>query len=182
MIRTDRLILRPWRDADRPAFAAMNADPEVMHDFPAPLGRAECDLKLDRYQTTIDRRGYGRWAMERREDGLFLGYVGPMPIWDDHPCAPGVEIGWRMIRPVWGCGYASEGAAAALRDGFERAGLTEIVAYTAADNHRSRAVMRRLSMTRDAARDFQDPAAGPFVVYAAGFRESGRPRTGHKRQ
>jgi len=167
MIQTDRLILRPWRDADRPAYAAMNADPEVMHDFPAPLTRAECDLKMDRYQSAIDRLGFGRWAMERREDGLFIGYVGAMPIGDGEACAPGVEIGWRMIRRAWGFGFASEGAAAALRDGFERMGFTEIIAYTAPTNARSRAVMRRLGMARDARRDFEHPTAGPFVVYAA---------------
>ncbi len=166
MIQTDRLLLRSWRDSDRPAFAAMNADPEVMHDFPAPLTLRESDEKLDRYQSTIERLGYGRWAMERCEDGRFLGYVGVMPVWDDHPCAPGVEIGWRMIRAAWGFGYASEAAAAALRDGFERMGFAEVIAYTAPTNARSRAVMHRLGMVRDAARDFHNPASGPFVVYA----------------
>lgn len=145
----------------------MNADPEVMHDFPAPLVRIESDLKLDRYQAAIERLGFGRWAMERREDGLFLGYVGAMPIFDDHPCAPGVEIGWRMARGAWGFGYASEGAAGALRDGFERMMFEEVIAYTAPTNFRSRAVMRRLAMTRDASRDFDDPVVGPFVVYSA---------------
>jgi RimJ/RimL family protein N-acetyltransferase len=167
MIQTERLKLRPWRETDRDAFAAMNADAEVMHDYPAPLTHAESDAKLDRYQANIERLGYGRWLMERREDGAFLGYVGVMPIWDDHPCAPGVVIGWRMIRRAWGFGYASEGAAAALRDGFERLKFLEIIAYTTPINARSRAVMERLAMTRDAARDYRDPLHGPFVVYAA---------------
>jgi ribosomal-protein-alanine N-acetyltransferase len=166
MIQTDRLILRPWREADRPALAAMNADPEVMHDFPAPLSRAESDVKLDRYQSAIDRLGFGRWAIERREDAALLGYVGMMPIADDHSCAPGVEIGWRMIRRAWGFGYASEGAAAALDDGFRRLGFDEIIAYTAPTNARSRAVMERLRMVRDSIRDFTAPEHGPFVVYA----------------
>jgi ribosomal-protein-alanine N-acetyltransferase len=167
MIQTERLILRPWREADRAAFAAMNADPDVMHDFPAPLTRAESDAKLDRYQTSIETIGYGRWLIERREDGAFLGYTGVMPIFPDHPCAPGDEIGWRMIRAAWGFGYASEAAAAALADGFERLNLEEIIAYTAPTNRRSRAVMERLCMAPDPARDFQDPLHGPFVVYAA---------------
>jgi RimJ/RimL family protein N-acetyltransferase len=165
MIETPRLILRPWRDADRAAFAAMNADPEVMHDFPAPLSRAESDAKLDRYQANIERLGYGRWLIERREDGAFLGYTGIMPVFDDHPCAPGQEIGWRMVRAAWGFGYASEGAAASLRDGFERLGFAEIIAYTGVTNARSQAVMRRLGMARDPARDFEVPDAGLFLVY-----------------
>jgi RimJ/RimL family protein N-acetyltransferase len=167
MIETRRLILRPWRDADRAAFAAMNADPEVMHDYPAPLTRAESDAKLDRYQANIERLGYGRWVIERREDAAFFGYTGIMPIFDDHPCAPGVEIGWRMIRAAWGSGFAGEAAAAALSDGFGRMGFAEIIAYTGVTNLRSQAVMRRLRMARDAARDFTDPSAGPFLVYVA---------------
>jgi RimJ/RimL family protein N-acetyltransferase len=167
MIQTDRLILRAWRESDQDAFAAMNADPVVMHDFPAPLTRAESDAKIDRYQASIDRLGFGRWLIERREDGAFLGYVGIMAIMDGHPCAPGVEIGWRMVHRAWGFGYASEGAAAALRDGFERLGFAEIIAYTAPTNARSRAVMTRLAMTRDESRDYDDPEYGSFVVYAA---------------
>jgi RimJ/RimL family protein N-acetyltransferase len=167
MIQTDRLILRSWREADRAGLAAMNADPEVMHDYPLPLGRSESDAKVDRYQAAIDRLGFGRWAIERREDGLLLGYVGMMPIMDDHPRAPGVEIGWRMIRRAWGFGYASEGAAAALADGFGRLGFKEIIAYTEPTNTRSRAVMERLGMVRDAARDFSPPGQGAFVVYSA---------------
>ena len=167
MIQTDRLILRPWRDEDRAALAAMQADPEVMHDYPAPLTQAESEVRLGRYQSAIERLGYGRWLMARREDGAFLGYVGVMPIFDDHPCAPGVEIGWRMNRAAWGFGYASEGAAAALQDGFARARFDEVVAYTAPTNTRSRAVMERLKMRREAGRDFEDPLHGPFVVYVA---------------
>ena len=167
MIHTDRLILRSWREADRPALAAMQADPEVMHDYPAPLTRAESNVRFDRYQSAIERLGYGRWLMERRTDGAFLGYVGVMPIFEDHPCAPGVEIGWRMNRAAWGFGYASEGAAAALRDGFERARFEEVIAYTAPTNARSRAVMARLGMSRDAARDYDDALHGPFVVYVS---------------
>jgi RimJ/RimL family protein N-acetyltransferase len=166
-IQTDRLILRPWREADRAALAAMNADPEVMHDFPAPLTRAESDAKLDRYQDAITRLSHGRTLMERRADGAFLGYVGIMPIFDDHPCAPGFEIGWRMVRAAWGFGFASEGAAAVLRDGFDRLRFSEVIAYTAPDNLRSRAVMERLGMRRDGARDYVDPTYGAFVVYEA---------------
>ena len=167
MILTDHLILRAWTDADRDPFAAMHADPEVMHDFPAPLTRAESDAKLDRYQTAIDQLGFGRWAMQRREDGRFLGYVGMLPIADHYPLAPGAEIGWRMVRAAWGFGYATEGARAAIRDGFGRVGFDEIIAFTATSNARSRAVMTRLGMVRDAARDFDILNAGRFVVYAA---------------
>ena len=62
-----------------------------------------------------------------------------------------------LDRPFWGQGYATEAAAAALEDGFGRLGLDEIVAYTTPVNHRSRAVMARLGMSRDPDEDFDHP-------------------------
>ena len=104
ILQTDRTIIRPWRDADRDDFAAMHADLEVMHDYPAPFTRAESDAKLDRYAETYSCLGFARMALTRA-DGAFLGYVGIMPIREQQVAAigPGVEIGWRMVRKVaWG--------------------------------------------------------------------------------
>lgn len=153
MIETARLRLRPWNAADRGAFAAMHADPAVMHDYGAPMERAESSAKLDRYMAIFNRTGFCRWAVETRQ-GAFLGYAGIMPSADDHPLGPHVDIGWRLLRAAWGRGYATEAAEAALCDAFTRMRLHEILAYTAADNARSQAVMTRLRLRRDPARDF----------------------------
>ncbi len=152
-IQTARTRLRPWCEQDRDALAHMHADSEVMADYGGPLDRAESDAKLDRYRAAYDAHGFGRWLLEDL-GGEFLGYVGVMPIGTDHPAAPGVEIGWRLVRSAWGHGYASEAARAVLLDGFVRNGWTEVVAYTAADNVRSQAVMDRLGLVREAHRDF----------------------------
>ena len=69
----------------------------------------------------------------------------------------GIEIGWRLARPAWGRGYATEAALAAMDYGFGVMGRPEIVAVTMARNLRSQAVMRRIGMTRDPAEDFDDP-------------------------
>lgn len=151
-IITPRLVLRPWRDADRADFAAMNADADVMADLGGPIGRAESDAKLDRFAEAHARWGFCRWVIER--DGAFLGYAGVMPSKPDHPLGPHHEIGWRLVRAAWGGGYATEAAGAALHDAQSRAGLGEVLAYTAPDNHRSQAVMTRLGLRRDPSRDF----------------------------
>lgn len=153
IIDTPRTRLRPWREADRAAFAAMNAHPEVMRDLGGPLSRARSDAKLDRYVATFNRHGFSRLAVESR-DGDFLGYAGGMPSSEDHPLGPHVDIGWRLTRSAWGHGYATEAARAALDDAFTRVGLKEVLSYTAPDNLRSQRVMERLGMRRDPARDF----------------------------
>ncbi len=152
-LRTARLTLRRWRETDRDAFAALNADPEVASDLGGPLDRSQSDAKFDRYVATFERRGFCRWAIEDSQQ-LFLGYAGVMPSPPNHPLGPHAEIGWRLARPAWGRGYATEAAAAAFLDAFARVGLDEVLAYTAGDNARSQAVMRRLGLQRDAARDF----------------------------
>jgi RimJ/RimL family protein N-acetyltransferase len=154
---TDRLSLRPWRDDDREPFAALNADPEVMEFLPGLLTRAESDAMVDRIEQTWADRGLGLFAVEVRDTGDFAGFIGLWPATFEAFFTPAVEVGWRLARSHWGCGYATEGASAALADGFGRLGLDEIVSFTAVINERSQRVMQRLGMTRDPGEDFDHP-------------------------
>lgn len=158
MIETERLILRGWREADFAPFAALNADPEVMRHFPATMAREDSDALAMRIGQHIDEHGWGLWAIERRDDGAFLGFTGLAHPRAPHPMEGQVEVGWRMARHAWGHGYASEAARAALAFGFGTLGLAEIVSFTATENARSQAVMRRIGMVRDPARDFDHPS------------------------
>ena len=156
MILTDRLRLRGWRDSDRDAFAELNADPEVSRDLGGPLKRAASDAKLDRYMATFEQVGFCRWLVED-EDEQFLGYAGVMPSRPGHPLGPHFDIGWRLIRPAWGQGYATEAAKGSLRDAFERVHLEQVLAYTSADNARSQAVIMQLNMQRAPSLDYSEP-------------------------
>lgn len=153
---TERLRLRQWRAADRAPFAALNGDPKVMEFFPELLAPAASDAMAGRCEASITARGWGLWAVETKDSGQFIGFVGlhvPIP---ELPCAPCVEIGWRLAAAHWGRGLASEAARGALRVGFETLALSEIVAFTATRNLRSRAVMEKIGMT-DANEDFEHP-------------------------
>ena len=154
---TERLHLRRWRFFDRPPFAALNADPEVMAHFPSTLTEEESDALVDRIRAQFDELGYGLWALEVRGQGEFIGFTGLALQTFPAPFTPAVEVGWRLARSAWGKGYAIEAARAAVADGFERVGLEEIVSLTAVTNRRSQAVMERLGMTRDPAEDFEHP-------------------------
>jgi ribosomal-protein-alanine N-acetyltransferase len=152
-LTTARLRLRGFRDADRAAFAVMNADPAVMEHFPGTLDRAASDAMLDRIRDRWAADGHGLWAVERLEDGAFLGFTGIARLaYLEQP-----EVGWRFVPSAWGQGYATEAAEAAVAFGFGELGIPEIVSVTTVGNQRSMAVMRRLGMTRDPADDFLHP-------------------------
>lgn len=156
-IATERLLLRAWKDSDREPFAALNADPEVMEHFPSRLTREQSDEMVDRLEALFAVQGFGLWAVEVRATGEFIGFTGLNQVPFKEHFTPAVEVGWRLSRPAWGHGYATEAARAALAYGFERVGVDEIVSFTATTNERSQAVMRRLGMTHDPADDFDHP-------------------------
>jgi RimJ/RimL family protein N-acetyltransferase len=166
VIRTERLILRRWTDADRAPFAALNADPVVMEHMQGLLSRESSDAFVDRIERHWEEHGWGLWAVEVPGVAPFVGYVG---LWPADYLADGmVEVGWRLARAYWGNGYATEAAREALRVGFEEVGLDEIVSFTVPQNVRSRRVMERIGLRRDAVGDFDhprvDPVAYPHLV------------------
>jgi RimJ/RimL family protein N-acetyltransferase len=146
MLRTRRLVLRPWRDDDLPAFAALNADPRVMANLPSRLSREESDALAERIRRDFEARGYGLWAVEVARIAPFIGFVGlAHPTFEIHftPC---VEVGWRLAAEHWGRGLATEASEAVLVVAFVHLGLEEVVSFTASVNAPSRKVMEKLGM------------------------------------
>ena len=156
-LRTERLRLRRWLPSDRAPFAEMNAYPRVMEFMPAPLSRAESDALAARIEAHFEQRGFGLWAVEIAGGAPFAGFIGLSVPRFTATFTPCVEVGWRLAAVHWGRGYATEGAQAALRFGFEALGLAEIVSFTVPQNVRSRRVMERLGLTHDPADDFNHP-------------------------
>jgi RimJ/RimL family protein N-acetyltransferase len=170
-ISTPRLLLRPFAPDDLAPFAALNAHPLVV-EWLGERTRAESDALTERINAEIEREGWGFWALEIVGGDPFIGMAGLHRVDPSLPFAPAVEIGWRLHPTHWGHGYATEAAEAARDHGFA-GGLEEIVAFTAAGNLRSQAVMQRIGMVRDAAADFAHPALPadsplrPHVLYRA---------------
>ena len=143
---TDRLRLRQWKEADYASFASINADPRVMQYFPAILTREESDAIAARCRALIEARGWGFWALELKQTGKFIGFVGLHIPAANLPFSPCVEIGWRIAYDQCGKGYATEAGREAIRIGFELLHFTEIVSFAVITNLRSRTVMERLGM------------------------------------
>jgi RimJ/RimL family protein N-acetyltransferase len=156
-LRTARLVLREWRDDDLAGFAEMSADPAVMEYLRALPDRAAVDAWAAQTRDHWRQHGFGQWVAEIPGAAPFIGVVGLAVVGYEAHFTPAVEVAWRLARPYWGQGYASEAATAAIDFGFSRLALDEIVAITVPANRRSRAVMERLGMTRDPADDFAHP-------------------------
>jgi ribosomal-protein-alanine N-acetyltransferase len=157
VLRTERLVLRPWRDADLEPFAALNANAAVMRYFPAVLTRAQSDAFAARICNFFAEHGWGLWAAELPDVAPFVGFVGLIEQTFPAHFTPAVEVGWRLDPRWWGNGLAPEGARAALAFGFAELGLTEIVSMTVPANTPSRRVMEKIGMTRDPRDDFDHP-------------------------
>jgi RimJ/RimL family protein N-acetyltransferase len=155
-LETDRLRLRQWKPADRELFAKLNADLQVMEFFPNVLSQEESDAMADRIQALIEQQGWDLWAVEIKNTQQFIGYVGLHVPTYELPFNPCVEVGWRLAHEHWGQGYAPEAALEALKFGFESLNLSEIVSFTALNNHRSQRVMEKIGMQRSP-ETFQHP-------------------------
>jgi len=146
-IRTERLLLRPWRRDDLAPLSAILADPLVAryligHPFSADEARAAFERRFEHWE----RHGFGFWAVETLEESRLLGWAGLQCASAFLGYESDVEVGWTLARDVWGRGYATEAGEASLVFGFQQLVLPRIVAMRDPENRRSEAVMQRLGM------------------------------------
>ena len=156
-LKTERLILREWNDADREPFARINADSRVMEYLGETMSREESDEVAERIEAHFRAHGFGLCAAELAESGEFIGFIGLAVPTFEAAFTPCVEIGWRLAAEYWGAGLATEGAREIVRYAFEALGLAELVSLTTIRNERSRRVMAKLGMEHDATENFDHP-------------------------
>ena len=156
-VQTERLLLRRFEETDLDGLADVFATPEVWEfPFGRALTRSETARFLESQMEEWDACGFGCWIAVLRATQETIGYVGlSVPMFLPE-ILPAVEVGWRLDPAHWGEGLASEGARAALREGFTTLGLSEICSLPQSANPRSFAVCERLGMTHQ--RDVLCPA------------------------
>lgn len=179
-LETERLALRPFTTADAESVRALDNDREVMRFINGgrPTTRATVrDETLPRLRRRYAWSAeHGFWAAEAKATGDFLGWFEFRPL--DPPEERTVELGYRLVKAAWGHGYATEGARALIRKGFDELEVRRVMATTMTVNTRSRRVMENSGLTyvRTFHEDWPDPidgAARGDVEYAlteAGWR------------
>src|SRR5277367_3613025 len=108
MIRTERLLLRPWNDSDRVLFARLCADQRVTEFLGGPLSPEQSDAMIEPFEEHFRVHGFGPYAATLIDSGECAGFIALMvPSFQAHftPC---VEIAWRLATPMWSRGYATE--------------------------------------------------------------------------
>jgi RimJ/RimL family protein N-acetyltransferase len=172
-IETPRLILRPWREEDKPVFETIINTPAMMEHFGGVWPVGGHDILLDAQMASQAQVGFSMWAVDWRETGELIGICGLRRA--HHPGTPvtgDLEIGWRIAEPFWGQGVAREAAAASMDWGWRHTDDPWIIAYTTDSNARSWGLMKRLGMERRADLDFRHPKfaeddpIGAMIVYA----------------
>lgn len=160
-LETERLLLRPWRDADLEPYVALCRDPVVMRYFPWTMDREASEASMAGYRAHFAEHGWGPWVVNIPGESGFAGVIGLSHVQNENHFTPAVEVAWRLFPAFHGRGFATEAARAAVRYGFETVGLDQIVAMCTPDNRASRGVMEKLGMTRDPADDFDHPKVEP---------------------
>ncbi len=158
-LRTERLLLRPFRAADFDSYAAMNGSVEVMRYIRDTEDRAAAFRSFCAVIGHWTARGYGMWALEETARGAFLGTAG-LVRWEGRPA---VEIGYALAPAAWGKGYATEAVREALRWAREVVGARGLTAVIHPDNAPSIKVAERLGATRSGALAVKDQS---LLVYS----------------
>ncbi|MER7759741.1 GNAT family N-acetyltransferase [Streptomyces sp. NPDC097619] len=171
-IHTPRLLLRRWREEDLTAMAEINADPTVMRWIRdgSVLDEEQTADAIERWEEEWDEEGFGLFAVELLGSGELAGFAGLSVPHFLPELSHEVEIGWRLGRPFWGQGYASEAAHAALEFAVQDRNLDRVVSICRPENTASENVMRKLGMGLE--RETVSPAHGhPLRVYAIDLTE-----------
>ena len=164
VIETERLVLRRWRDGDVELWLEHLNTPEVKARLGGPQSPEAVAEKFVRMEQAWADDGFAFLAVDRREDGLFLGTAGIGRITNagapDALCRE-VQIGWQLRQDCWRRGYATEAARRVLRWAFEDFRLPVIYAQTSENNPASWRIMEKLAMGRLADLDYDAPDFPP---------------------
>lgn len=130
-----------------------------MEYFLKKMSYEETNVLYNQIQEKLMASGFGTYAVEVKDTGAFIGFVGLHNVTFEVDFAPAIEILWRLLPEFWGKGYAAEAARACLNYAKNELKLKEIVSFTSLPNKRSEHVMQKIGMTR--IQEFGHPLVEP---------------------
>lgn len=145
VIETERLLLRTFTELDATLIYELNNDPAVTrftHDTVKDLAHAE-EILGKNILPQYALYNLGRWAVHLKPGLEFLGWCGLKYRAELNE----VDLGYRFKKEFWGKGYATEGAYASIKYGFEKLNLNRITARAEIDNIGSWKVLEKCGMT-----------------------------------
>lgn len=145
---TERMVLRPLRASDAGPMFTMRSDQRVMEHVNRPMARTVEDAVtlIELINARIAAQESLHWALTVKGEDAFIGLIG---LWrlvkEDHLG----ELGYTLMQPYWGMGYASEAIAAVAEYGFRTMGLHRIEAITRPQNRASIRVLEKNGFVRE---------------------------------
>jgi len=158
VLHSERLTFRAWRESDLAPMAAFYADATMSRFVRGPMGKDDVWRRIALEIGHWALRGYGRWALEEKSTGEFVGWAG---LWYPHGF-PAREIGWGLVKAKQGNGYASEAAERARAYAYETLGWDTVASVIALDNTPSIKVAQRLGATREGDAEFAGMACAIY--------------------
>jgi RimJ/RimL family protein N-acetyltransferase len=152
-LETERLRLRTYRPHDVDDLAPMFADPEHMRFYPAPFDREQTEAWIARQYERYQQDGFGLWVAQLREDGAFVGTIGPAM--QEVEGERLVEIGWHVRPGLKGSGYAPEAATAARDWAFANLEVGHLISLILPENTPSARVAEKIGMHVEREADFK---------------------------
>jgi RimJ/RimL family protein N-acetyltransferase len=169
-VRTERLLMRGWRDDDHDAFARILADPLVAQGMGAETGLTpgEAWRHMAQMAGHWELKGFGNWVLEGLGTGEVVGRAGLY-----FPTGwPGLEVGWLVAREHWGKGYAPEAGRASATWAHEELGSDHIISVIDPSNARSIRAAEKVGETLEGHFQYREL---DLLVYGADLPLSGSP-------
>ncbi len=163
LLETERLILRRQSLSDLDNMARLNSDPDVMRYIGdgSVWTRAQSEARIRRILKVYEiYPGLGLWIGEEKSTRRFIGAYALIYI----PNTIEVEVGYRLCKPAWGHGFATEGAKALVRYGMFELGLDRVVGLTHPDNEPSKNVLMKSGLQARGTGRYYDKELCYFVA------------------
>lgn len=160
IFKSERLGFRNWNENDKPKMGIINSDPKVMEHFPSIPTSDQTNQFIDRMKQQFSKNGFCYFAVDKLENGEFIGFIGIAEQNFESDFTPCVDIGWRLAQKEWGKGFATEGAKKCLDFAFDEIGLKNIKSICPIVNDKSENVMKKIGMKKT--NEFNHPLLSDF--------------------